>query len=197
MSLAPKTIYLAQRTDEGTAWQEKYITGSNLIIITDVTGSVVGSNTIPEGTLVYSSSFASVAANVEFSGIGNKPTLISSSAQVDYNEIENLDADRGDVIATETGSQWTVVGVNNVKMAELGTGLVKNETGSGEPSIALASVDYTPAMASILVNDSRYLTPLWEWSGSVRLSDPSAPPGQSTDLQWSPDGDFLALYFCL
>jgi hypothetical protein len=195
MSLAPKTIYLAQRTDEGTAWQEKYITGSNLIIITDVTGSVVGSNTIPEGTLVYSSSFASVAANVEFSGIGNKPTLISSSAQVDYNEIENLDADRGDVIATETGSQWTVVGVNNVKMAELGTGLVKNETGSGEPSIALASVDYTPAMASILVNDSRYLTPLWEWSGSVRLSDPSAPPGQSTDLQWSPDGDFLAISY--
>lgn len=67
MSLDPKTIYIAQRTTDGTAWEEKYISGSNLIIQTDAAGDIVGLATLPSGFSVLSSSYsvtASYALNI-------------------------------------------------------------------------------------------------------------------------------------
>lgn len=87
MSLDPKTIYVVQRSADGTVWEEINISGSNLVLQTDVSGSLAGEAYIPENVLVYSSSYArtasysetaSYSANAELSGSG----IASSSAQV-------------------------------------------------------------------------------------------------------------------
>ena len=42
----------------------------------------------------------------------------------------------GDATSTATGGATTVNGINNVSMSSLATGIVKNTTGTGAPSIA-------------------------------------------------------------
>ena len=50
----------------------------------------------------------------------------------------------GDV--TSVGNASTVVKINGTSLAGLATGLLKNTTGTGVPSIAVANTDYTPAV---------------------------------------------------
>lgn len=57
----PKTIYVAQRTDDGSAWQEVYISGSNLILQTGGDGILTGSSVLPSGITVLSSSYSQTA----------------------------------------------------------------------------------------------------------------------------------------
>ena len=47
MSLDPKTIYNVQRSSDGAAWEEIYISGSNLVLLTDANGTLTGSSTLP------------------------------------------------------------------------------------------------------------------------------------------------------
>ena len=61
MSLDPKTIYVAQRTDDGSAWREVYISGSSLVLQTDVDGHLTGSDVLPPSITILSASYAAVA----------------------------------------------------------------------------------------------------------------------------------------
>ena len=61
MALNPKTIYIAQRTDDGSAWREVYISGSNLVLQTDVGGYLTGSDVLPASITILSASYASSA----------------------------------------------------------------------------------------------------------------------------------------
>ena len=61
MALDPKTIYVAQRTDDGSAWREVYISGSNLVLQTDVDGHLTGSDVLPSSITILSASYAAVA----------------------------------------------------------------------------------------------------------------------------------------
>ena len=61
MALDPKTIYVAQRTDDGSAWREVYISGSGLILQTDTNGLLTGSGVLPPSITVLSASYATVA----------------------------------------------------------------------------------------------------------------------------------------
>ena len=47
MSLDPKTIYNVQRSSDGAAWEEIYISGSNLVLHTDANGILTGSSLLP------------------------------------------------------------------------------------------------------------------------------------------------------
>ena len=49
MSLLPKTIYNVQRSSDGTAWEESYISGSNLVLQTSGDGTLIGSSILPSG----------------------------------------------------------------------------------------------------------------------------------------------------
>lgn len=75
MSLNPKNIYIIQRTDDGTAWGEVYISGSNLIIQTDSNGHVIGSTVLPPDISVFSASYALTASYVS----GSSGTSITAS----------------------------------------------------------------------------------------------------------------------
>ena len=48
----------------------------------------------------------------------------------------------GDATSTATGGNTTVLGINGVLLSGLATGLLKNTTGTGIPSIAVAGTDY-------------------------------------------------------
>lgn len=48
----------------------------------------------------------------------------------------------GDATSTATGGATTVVGLNNVILSTLTTGILKNTTATGKPSIAVAGTDY-------------------------------------------------------
>lgn len=62
MSLDPKTIYIAQRTDDGSAWREVYLSGSNFILQTNNDGHLTGSTTLPPSITILSASYALSAA---------------------------------------------------------------------------------------------------------------------------------------
>lgn len=55
----------------------------------------------------------------------------------------------GDV--TSVGNAATVVRLNGTSLAGLGTGLLKNTTGTGVPSIAVAGTDYAPATSTTAI----------------------------------------------
>jgi hypothetical protein len=57
----------------------------------------------------------------------------------------------GDATSTATGGATTVVGLNNTLLSGLATGLLKNTTGTGKPSIAVEGTDYQgpPSVASV------------------------------------------------
>lgn len=61
MSLDPKTIYVAQRTDDGSAWREVYLSGSNLLIQTDSSGYLTGSSVLPPSITILSASYANTS----------------------------------------------------------------------------------------------------------------------------------------
>jgi len=62
MSLDPKTIYIAQRTDDGSAWREVYLSGSNFILQTNNDGHLTGSTALPPSITILSASYALSAA---------------------------------------------------------------------------------------------------------------------------------------
>lgn len=55
----------------------------------------------------------------------------------------------GDATSTATGGATTVVGLNGTLLSALATGLLKNTTGTGAPSIATAGTDYVIPSGSI------------------------------------------------
>jgi hypothetical protein len=58
MSLNPKDIYFTQRNAANTAFEEVYVSGSNLVIQTDSNGNLVGLPTLPVGYSVVSASYS-------------------------------------------------------------------------------------------------------------------------------------------
>ncbi len=58
MSLNPKDIYFTQRNAANTAFDEVYVSGSNLVIQTDSNGNIVGLPTLPVGYSVVSASYS-------------------------------------------------------------------------------------------------------------------------------------------
>ena len=50
----------------------------------------------------------------------------------------------GDATSTATGGATTVKGINGTLLSSLATGILKNTTGTGVPSIAVANTDYAP-----------------------------------------------------
>jgi len=58
MSLNPKDIYFTQRNAANTAFEEVYVSGSNLVIQTDSSGNLVGLPTLPVGYSVVSASYS-------------------------------------------------------------------------------------------------------------------------------------------
>ena len=83
MSLDPKTIYVAQRTDDGSAWREVYISGSNLVLQTDATGILTGSTILPTSITVVSSSYAntsSISVSASYSRSSSYANLAFSSS---------------------------------------------------------------------------------------------------------------------
>jgi hypothetical protein len=61
----------------------------------------------------------------------------------------------GDATSTATGGATTVKGLNNTLLSGLGTGLLKNTTGTGVPSIAVSGTDYQapPTRGTVLELD--------------------------------------------
>jgi hypothetical protein len=68
----------------------------------------------------------------------------------------------GDSISTATGGATTVKGINNTLLSGLATGLLKNMTGTGVPSIAVAGIDYQAPIAS-------YVSSLNSQAGAISL----------------------------
>lgn len=76
----------------------------------------------------------------------------------------------GDVTGTNTAS--TVIKINGQSLASLGTGILKNTTGTGVPSIALAATDYVAPSAyasgnGLTMSTSRILGRTTAGSGSA------------------------------
>jgi len=53
----------------------------------------------------------------------------------------------GDASSTSTGGATTVLGINNTLLSSLATGILKNTTTTGIPSIAVAGTDYQQALS--------------------------------------------------
>lgn len=64
MSINPKDIYFTQRNATNTAFNEVYVSGSNLIIQTDSNGIITGSNVLPANINAVSASYALTASYV-------------------------------------------------------------------------------------------------------------------------------------
>lgn len=80
-SIGPFSIRFDQRKSDNTAYKEKYVSGSNLIVITNNIGEVTGSKTILSATITeLSSSTANIVNIVADSGSFIKLFLNNSSS---------------------------------------------------------------------------------------------------------------------
>lgn len=126
------------------------ISGANLInaILPSQTGITNGWVLTTNGTTTsWGAPGGSGSGNVSTSGtitsgylaVWNGSTTIVADQ---YLPAGNFPALTGDVTSTHGAVGTTVVGINGTSMAGLGTGLIKNTTSTGVPSIAVAGTDY-------------------------------------------------------
>lgn len=85
MPLSPKSIYVIQRSSDNLTWEEKYISGSNILIGTDVTGALVSlpiSSIINSKLEIANVSPADVSASIQsfnFDSLGEFISLKSTT----------------------------------------------------------------------------------------------------------------------
>jgi len=84
MSLDPKTIYVAQRNDDGTAWREVYLSGSGLILQTDSSGYLTASVEIPSSITIISSSYSTSASFSTSSSYSRTSSYSTTSISASY-----------------------------------------------------------------------------------------------------------------
>lgn len=135
----------------------------------NLTGDVTGNTSGSSGSCTGNAATVTTNANLtgHITSVGNAASLGSfTKAQLDTAVSDGNVLYVGDVTsnATHTGdatgsSALTVVAINNTNLAALATGLLKNTTSTGVPSIATAGTDY--------------LTPTGSGSG-LDLSSPPA-----------------------
>jgi hypothetical protein len=130
------------RTDGTVAtWQTVAGTG------TVTTASVATANGFA-GTVATAATTPVITLTTPLTGIlrGNGTAMVAATAGVDYalpnaNTTGSAASFSGNLLGDVTGTQAaTIVGkINNVSMAGLATGILKNTTGTGTPSIAVAA----------------------------------------------------------
>ena len=81
----------------------------------------------------------------------------------------------GDTISTAGGCATTNVGLNGTLLNGLGTGLLKNTTGTGVPSIAVANTDYLPVASPTATGT--LTVPVISITGNGAASTPAATLG--------------------
>ena len=84
MSLDPRTIYVAQRTDDGSAWREVYLSGSNLVIQTNSDGYLTGSSILPSGIIIVSSSYSHTSSVSISASYSNTASFSRSTISASY-----------------------------------------------------------------------------------------------------------------
>lgn len=84
MALDPKTIYIAQRTDDGSAWREVYISGSSLVLQTDTNGLLTGSNVLPPSITILSASYATTSETSTSSSYSTTSSFAISVESASY-----------------------------------------------------------------------------------------------------------------
>lgn len=68
-TIGPFSIRFDQRKSDNSAYREKYVSGSNLIILTDSTGDVTGSKTVPLATITELTSSTTTIGDIFINGI--------------------------------------------------------------------------------------------------------------------------------
>lgn len=101
----------------------------------------------------------------------------------------------GDATSTPTGGATTVVGLNNTLLSGLATGLLKNATGTGVPSIAAAGTDYQAPLsllAGTYVNGD-----LCTYASSGTLLNCNTSPTAATTVATTTKSDNTTYYLGL
>ncbi len=139
MSLLPKTIYNIQRSSDGTAWEEVYISGSNLAIHTSGDGSLVGSNVIPPE---ITASFA-LTASYAFSGTSGTSGTAGSSG---------TSGTAGSSGTSGRMLEFRGISTSSIDLSSLTTGSI-SETGSLVSLYTSASLGYTTAFSVVVAHN--------------------------------------------
>ncbi len=69
-TIGPFSIRFDQRKSDNSAYREKYVSGSNLIMLTDSVGDITGSKTVPLATITELTSSTTTIGDVFINGIG-------------------------------------------------------------------------------------------------------------------------------
>ena len=109
-------------------------TGSGAAITTGPSSSVTG----------HLATFASTGGDIQDSGISPSSLMTTSTGVV----ASQMPALTGDATSTAGTVATVVKGINGTTLSGLATGLLKNTTSTGVPTIAVAGTDYQAPLAS-------------------------------------------------
>ncbi len=171
-NIGPFSIRFDQRKSDNTAYKETYVSGSNLVIITDTVGNVTGSKNLPDitasnasfGTIVSNGiarffdiiyAYAGIVGNVTGSLSGSRviaTTVSASSISTTYLSASFIS---GTIASSSYAENANLLdGRDSTTYASTGSNIFKgNQQVTGSVSISQSLNTYSASMFRLFLND--------------------------------------------